>query len=432
MTYARYLEAERVINEGMIRLGLSLMREEIKPKDPEARMAEMRGFLEECGNPQKGIPAVHVGGTSGKGSVCSAIAGILTEAGLKVGLHVSPYLQSATEKIWVADRFVSSDAFADLVDWVTPVALPRVHPDTPASIHGMASVAIALEAFRLEKVDVMVFEVGCGGRFDLTSFVDTAVAVVTNVGMDHVVSLGPTIENIAWHKAGIARPSVPLVTGATGDALGPIREEASRVDAPLIEIPSRIAGYAHNHAVAEEASRWVARVLGVSLGKEQITRGLERVRLAGRSEIMPGDGPRVVLDGAHNAEKLAVAIDAALTGAGPGQRIGVVGFLGTKAKPELVKSLEGRFDHIIATEPNVYAKTSCPTTETAALLTDIGYDATIEPDMFAAVDAAIDRAGADGTVLVTGSFYLVGDIRERWFSKESVVMQQTSWPDPAI
>ncbi len=434
MSYARYLQAERVINEGMIRLGLSLMREEIKPRDPEARMAEMRGFLEECGNPQTGIPAVHVGGTSGKGSVCAAVAGILTEAGLRVGLHVSPYLQSATEKIWVAERFVSSDAFADLVDWVTPVAAPRVNPDTPASIHGMASVAIALEAFRREKVDVMVFEVGCGGRFDLTSFVDTAVAVVTNVGMDHVVSLGPTIENIAWHKAGIARPSAPLVTGATGDALGPIREEASKIGAPLVEVPCKVAGYQHNRGVAEEASRQVARVLGVSLNDEQIARGQDRVKLAGRSETMPGDGPRVVIDGAHNAEKLTVAIDTALAGAGPGPRIGVVGFLGTKAKPELVRPLEGRFDHMIATEPKVYAKTSCPAAETAALLADVGYTATVERDMFAALDAAIHRAGPDGTVLVTGSFYLVGDVRERWFKKESVVVQGTSWPDlsPAL
>ncbi|MCP4604770.1 MAG: hypothetical protein GY847_30325 [Proteobacteria bacterium] len=428
MSYARYLKSERDINEGLIRVGLSLEREEAKPKNPEARMAEMRDFLNACGDPQKGIPAVHVAGTSGKGSVAASIAGILTESGLRVGLHVSPYLQSATEKIWVADRFVSADDFADLVDWVMPVAKPRVHPDTPASIHGMASVAIALEAFRRAEVDVIVFEAGCGGRFDLTSFVETSVAVVTNVGLDHVISLGPTIERIAWHKAGVARSGAPLVTGAAGKALGPIREEADRVGALLVEVPYSGDAIAHNRALAVESASQVAGILGVALNEEIVTKGLSRIRLAGRSEVMPGNGPRVVLDGAHNADKLSVAVDTGLGNADPGPRIGVVGFIGTKAKLEMVQPLEGLFDHIIATQPEVYAKTSSSAEQTAALLSNLGYSPTVEPDVFEAVDIAVQRALPSGTVLVTGSFYLVGNIRERWFSKKNVVNQRTSWP----
>ncbi len=428
MSYARYLEAEYQINQGLIRRGLSLEREKAKPKTPGARMAEMQSFLAACGNPEKGIPAVHVAGTSGKGTVASSIAGILTEAGLRVGLHVSPYLQSATEKIWIQDRFVSADDFADLLEWVLPIAKPRVHPDTRASIHGMASIAIALEGFRRENIDVMVFEAGCGGRFDLTSFVETAVAVVTNVGLDHVISLGPTIENIAWHKAGVARPGVPLITGAKGIALGPIKAEAEKVGAKLTIIPDTGNATSHNQALAEKAALEMARTLGLSLDKGTIERGLRRVRLAGRSEVMPGGGPRVILDGAHNPEKLAVATKMAFADKPPGPRIGVIGFIGTKAKPESVQPLAGLFDHVVATQPEVYAKSPCPAEQTASLLKEIGYTPIVEPDIVKALDTGIQKATPDGSVLVTGSFYLIGDIRDLWFPKDKVVLERTSWP----
>jgi dihydrofolate synthase/folylpolyglutamate synthase len=428
MSYAAYLDAEKKINQGLIRRDLSLARGENKPADPPARMAEMQSFLDACGNPERGIPAVHVAGTSGKGSVACGIAGILTEAGLKVGLHVSPYLQSATEKIWVGDRFVSPTDFLSLVDWVMPVARPRVHPDTRASIHGMASVAVALEGFKREKVDVMVFEAGCGGRYDLTSFVETAVAVITNIGLDHVVSLGPTIEDIAWHKAGVARPGAPLITGASDSALGPIRNEAERVGAPLHIVPSGGNALEHNRTLAAKAAREMATILDLPLEEDTITRGLNRVKLAGRSEVMPHPGPRIVIDGAHNAEKLTVAIHAAAQGARSGPRIGVVGFLGTKATPELVRPLANRFDHLIATEPRVYGKTPCPAHQTAFLLSKVGYAPSVAPDMFDALDEAVGRAGPDGNVLVTGSFYLVGELRNRWFSKKQVVLECTSWP----
>ena len=114
--YAEYLKAERLINQGLIRRDLSIEREDKPPRDPAMKMAAMNAFLSDCGRPQRGIPAVHIAGTSGKGSVAAATAGILRAAGLKVGLHVSPYLQSATEKIWIDGRFISAEAFSDIVD----------------------------------------------------------------------------------------------------------------------------------------------------------------------------------------------------------------------------------------------------------------------------------------------------------------------------
>jgi dihydrofolate synthase / folylpolyglutamate synthase len=432
MSYCRYLEAEHRINEGLIRRSRSEAQEGKRPADPDAKMAEMRRFLAALGHPEKGIPAVHVTGTSGKGSVAAAVAGVLTEAGFKVGLHVSPYLQVATEKIWIAGRLVSAEELADLVDWVMPVAAPRVLPETPASIHGMASVAIALEAFRRHAVDIIVFEAGAGGRFDLSNFLDTEVAVVTNVGFDHVVSLGPSLEQIAWHKAGIARPGKPMITGASGASLEVIRREAAAVGAPLNVVPLDEGPLAQNAALAREAARRAAGVLGRPLSEDTISRGLGRIVLPGRSEVMPGPGPRVVLDGAHNSEKLAVAVDAALLEAGAGPRVCLFGLLNAKASPDTVAPLKGRFDHIVVTEPRVYAKQACPAETTAALLAELGCRATVVKDENQALDTARRLATGDGFVLVTGSFYLVGNLRGAWFPRNAVVCERTSFPRQAL
>jgi len=431
--YQKYLEAEREINEGLIRLERSLARADVPPDDPEARMAAMRGFLAAVGEPQLGLPAVHVAGTSGKGSVAKTTAAILRAAGLRVGLHVSPYLQSATEKIDIDGRFAAAEDFADLVAFVLPAARPLVRDETPASIHEMASVAIAFEAFRRARCDAVVIEAGCGGRYDLTSFVDTRVAVITNIGLDHVGSLGPTIDRIAWHKAGIARPGVTLVSGATsGVAATVIEEEARRVGARLVPVPSAGDPLAHNRSLAERAARELSLALGFRLDERAVATGLAERPLAGRCERMPArpGAPAVFLDGAHNPEKLAVAVAAFAAAAPAGRRVALVGVLGVKAGLELLRPLAGRFDAAVATEPGVYGKAPCPAGGTAALLARQGLEAVVEARSAVALELALDLAGPGGAVLATGSFYLIGELRERWYPKERVVLGRSSWPDP--
>ena len=157
---ARFEEAHHRLDEGLIRPEQTAMTPQRSMERWKARMAEMRSFLAECGDPQRAFKAVHITGTSGKGSVAVMTARALHLAGYRVALHTSPFLQSPTEKNWIAGKLISPELFSDLVDWVWPMALPRKTPENPASIHGMASVAVALEAFRRARVDAMVFEVG--------------------------------------------------------------------------------------------------------------------------------------------------------------------------------------------------------------------------------------------------------------------------------
>ena len=424
--FQRYIDAEYKLNEGLIRRDLSRERPEGYVKNPIDRMNTMAAFLKNCGNPQEGIPAIHVAGTSGKGSVCAAISGMLKSAGLKVGLHISPYLQSATEKIWIDGKYASAAFFSELVDWIMPRALPFLHPETPASIHGMASVAIAFEAFRRENVDVMIFEAGCGGRYDLTSFVDTEIAVITNIGLDHVVSLGPEISDIAWHKAGIIRPGKSVITGATGEALDVIEKEATAQSATLHKVEPAETVRKHNHMLASTAVTEFARSQRWTISPSVYKEETNAVALPGRFEKIE-DTATVFLDGAHNADKLTAAVQYALAPKCAGPRIAVIGLLGTKANEQTVAPLTGKFDQIIATEPQVYGKTAFPAPQTAQLFTEEQRPPIVCHSPEKAISMALELA-KNGSVLICGSFYLCGEVRERWYPREKVVLQQTSWP----
>jgi dihydrofolate synthase/folylpolyglutamate synthase len=192
-------------------------------------------------------------------------------------------------------------------------------------------------------------------------------------------------------------------------------------------VPAGDGALAQNTALAREAAIRAADILGRKLSFKTMTDGLKRVVLAGRSEIMPGPDPRVILDGAHNSEKLAVSVETALAKAGAGPRVCVLGLLSVKASVDTVAPLKNRFDQVVVTEPSVYAKRACPAEETASLLRQIGYKPVVERDEPRALDTAIGLAGEQGTVLVTGSFYLVGNLRNRWYPKEAVVLGRSSF-----
>lgn len=419
----RFEKAHSRLDEGLIRPEQSARTPERSMSRWKARMAEMTAFLAACGDPQRAFKAVHVTGTSGKGSVATMIARALHTAGYRVGLHTSPYLQVPTEKNWVTGRLISADDFADLLDWVWPVAIPRRTPENPASIHGMASVAMAFEAFRRAGVEIAVVEAGCGGRFDLTNFLDPLVTVVTSVGLDHVLSLGPTKDDIAWHKAGILRSGVPAVTGATGSPLEVLRSEATAIGAPLTEVVP-LEGepfWKVNAAVARAALHAIRDTHHVP--DDLAERALDEARLPARHEVVPEPGHRVILDGAHNADKMAAFVRTVAPGS-----VFVMGCLMAKDPSVLVEAVQGTASTVVATQPTVLAKPATPATDLAAACTRLGIEAEARPDPFEALERALEIAGPDRPVVVTGSLYLIGQLRDRWYPRAQILLQQTSWP----
>lgn len=431
--YRAYLEAEKTLNAGLIRAGLVRAPEEL-PRRMEERMGEMADFLKACGNPQKSFPAIHIAGTSGKGSVATAAAHGLKACGLRTGLHVSPYIQSATEKIWIDGQYVSAGEFADLVRWVQPLILPYCRPETSGSPHVMASIAIALEAFRRAEVEVAVIEASLGGRYDPTRLIEAVTTVVTAVGYDHVEVLGPTLEQIAHHKAGVFRREADAVTMASGTALSVLKAETEELGIPLRELATTGGTFLEkNPLLAEAVLESAARKLSFSLAPclEEARRAMTAARLPARFEKMPEEKRLVYLDGAHNPQKIGEMLkcleaDQELKGR---NLIVVLGVVGEHDAEEITALLAGRAHRVVATCPEVFERIVFPAEEVAAFARH--HCALVEsvPRPLAAFERARALAAPDDAILVTGSLFLTGNIRERWFPKEKVVLHRTSWPD---
>lgn len=426
------------------------------------RMARLRAFLEFLGNPAAAIPKVHVGGTSGKGSTTTAIAAILTAAGYRTGVHTSPYLQVASEKLQVNGELIDADLFVRLVDHL----LDRLaaFPDADHITYGEAWIALVMLFLETISADVAVIEVGAGGRFDLTNIIDPELAVITSVGIDHTHTLGSTIPQIAWHKAGIIKPGRPALSVVTQtEAIAAMNVEAAAVGADLHQIDLdtiiseiRISETGTSWREVTTGQRWsigmagsfqarngqtavtAARMLaarGWDIGDDAIAGGLAAARIPGRAETMPGL-PRTLLDGAHNAQKVAaLAADLpALLPVGPdGRRIVVLGALEAKHVEESIAALRPHADAIVATSPQVFAKASRAAADLAEAITAAGFDGPVfaEPNPIDALERArsLARPGHDDATLVTGSLYLVGNVREAWFPADQIIARHTSWPD---
>src|SRR5438105_14271211 len=184
-----------------------------------------------AGHPERAFRAVLVGGTNGKGSVCTMLAAILEEAGLQVGLSPKPHLYDLRERFQVNGRMIEPEEFAaivaDMACWLA--ADPTLEPPTWFE----AMTLIAFLFFARRRVEWAVVEVGLGGRFDATNVLEPELAVITNVGLDHTERLGDTVEKIAFEKAGIIHPGGRVATGAVGGALSVIECAAAERQAAL-------------------------------------------------------------------------------------------------------------------------------------------------------------------------------------------------------
>ena len=413
------------------------------------RLARTARFIEHLGNTHHSAPVIHVAGTSGKGSTATTLEHILRAAGYRTLLHTSPYLQVATEKLAIDGRLIDAESFAELVDRVMAAMEEWGEARLTYAEAWLAVIGLAIERFR---PDVAIVEVGAGGRFDLTNLVRSDVAVITSIGLDHTETLGETLEDIAWHKAGIIKPgsvvvhSVDVPAGVTA-----IERQAAQAGVPIQAaidlanfeplpepggvwswrdersgerlnsgLPGRIQ--AQNSALAVAA----ARAWRPDLPIVAIRAGLAATRFPARFERMPGDRT-VILDGAHNPQKVAALVPeiARL----PRPRIGLLGFLAAKRADDMIAQLTPHLDEIALTTPTVVGKPGLDVggaVEFAQALSRI--PVTGVEDQLTALAFALDRAGAEGSVLVTGSLFLCGATRERWYPSEEIVAQQTPWP----
>ncbi len=387
----------------------------------------VRACLDRLGRPQERFPAVHVAGTNGKGSVCAFVASVLQRAGYRVGLYTSPPLERFGERIRVDG--------CDLPDEAVPELLQRVERTGVGLTQFEVITAMAFLHFARQEVDLAVVEVGLGGRLDATNVVRPQVSVVTNVGLDHVEHLGPTILDIAREKAGVARAGVPLVTGAEGEALACVEEEARRRGAavrvlgrdfrtegragrfryvgpgwhmdrlrPALRGPHQAANLALALAALE-----CLRERGWQIPDDAVRRGVGTARWPGRLEVV-GQGPRVVLDGAHNPHA-SRALARALQEEFRWDRLWLVlGVLGDKDALGIVSDLVPLAHRVLVTR-SASGRALPPHRLAHAAREAAGAEAEGAESVPLALERALDRAGAGDLVCVTGSLTVVAEAR---------------------
>ena len=435
------------------------------PEAAAQRLELMRRLMRLLGNPEGRYVAVHVTGTSGKGSTATMIAEVLRQAGLRVGLYSKPHVQLPLERIVIDGRPLHPAAFVDLAAEFQTAARALAEREGYTPMYTQAWVALALLAFARAGVDVAVVEVGVGGRLDDTNVVHPLVSVITSVGLDHVEFLGPTLEHIAREKAGIIKEGAPAISGVTEEGPAGVIAEAARAagsslcalgrdfrftpheidlsggrftyeDAPEGALPPLHVGLlgAHqlsNAAVAVAALRAAEQRLGRTIPWEAYERGLQRAWLPCRLEVVQPE-PLVLLDAAHNAQK-AAALRASLDALTPGRpRVLVLGILADKSSEEMIDVLAPGAQSVIVTQPQVIGSKRPERLERlAALVRQYTDQVQAEPDPARAVELALAQTPAGGLLCVTGSLYLVGQVRGRWFS-ESALLAQAAAAQPAI
>jgi dihydrofolate synthase/folylpolyglutamate synthase len=391
----------------------------------------MRGMLAACGDFHKTLRVMHVAGTNGKGSVCAMAANVLTTAGHKTGLYTSPHLVRFSERIQVDGREIQDE---ELVR-----ALERVRPGLdafPEATYFEVATLVALRHFVDVAVDVVVLEVGLGGRLDATNvFERPLVTLITNISLEHTDILGATEEAIAHEKAGIARADVPLLTGAREGALHEIREVAAALGAPIFRLGDDVVPMpdtvdetgqtfdiigirdhadlripllgAHqvDNATLAVAALDILDAAGVKVPELAIREGLANVRWPGRLQRIEGR-PVLLLDGAHNpAGAMALA---AYLGATKQRPVLIFGALADKDWVKMVEALAPHCSDAIVTR--VPSPRALEPQEAARMFSQMGIFGMVVDDPAHALRTAEGIAGPDGLVLVTGSLYLVGDV----------------------
>lgn len=403
----------------------------------------MNLLMERLGNCHLDTPTVHVAGTKGKGSTAAMVTSILTAEGYTVGLYTSPHLHSAVERIRVGLTPVAKGDFASLVE--------RVWPDVEwvGKEGGLGAVttfemltAMAFLHFKQVGADFQVMEVGLGGRLDSTNIVTPSVCIITSISLDHVATLGGTLDRIAREKAGIIKPGAPVVVAPQPEeAMAVFREVAAEKGAPLISVADSMSwekgeanvdeqtfsvqGAHGRYELAtrllgdpqiENASNAVAAIeslvdSGFAVSDDSVVRGVRDVSWPARLEILSGEAPLVVVDGAHNPYSMKRLVESVHQYFDFDRVFVVFGALGGHSGRGMLAELAALAPTIIPVRSR--HPRSAPGALMAAVASDLGLSVEGETASVAhGTRRALELAGDGDLVLGTGSLSVAAEVIE--------------------
>ena len=441
--------------EGAVRYLLSLGRELAAPTQAAAakfNLENITTLLERLGQPHRASPMVHIAGTNGKGSTAAFMERILREAGFRTGLNTSPHLERINERIRIAGEEISDERFAEVFTRMQAVIEEllaegelRAHPTYFEYV-----TALAFETFARERVEFAVVEVGLGGRLDATNVVSPAVTVITRIDFDHENYLGHSLKEIAGEKAGILKPQVPAVLAAQlPEARNVLLERAEELRCPVVdtsgsysvkdealedgcararvlevashrEFPLRLrlpGRFQLQNALNALAAARILQNHGYRISDENIVQGINAAEWPGRLERLQ-TRPDVYLDGAHNpgaARELAAFLKENFAG----RKVYLIfGAMRDKAVDEVTGLLFPHALEVIFTQPGTPRAVSA--TQLAAMAGDHAAKYTIIKDAAEALEFALAKAAPDDAIFITGSLYLVGEMRHTWNTRRKV------------
>ena len=412
--------------------------EKIHAFGPHPGLQCMEELMMRLGNPQDKVKAVHVAGTNGKGTTCELIASVLTKAGYKTGLYMSPHVSDFRERMQINCEMISKQKLTATAEKVF-YEIGEMAAEKRKVTKFAAVTAIAMLWFAEENCDIAVLEVGLGGRFDATNIVKKPlVSVITPISLDHTEILGDTVEKIAFEKSGIIKEGCTVVVSPKQkpEALGVIKRVAAQRNAEIIEADKVAATstlyedltgtvlscggtalklpFIGGHQV--DNAKTALTVLGVLSGtykkidKNSLKSGFRSANLPGRLEVL-SLSPVVIVDGAHNPSGTAALADAVRKYLGGRKIIAVMGMLADKDVDSSVQNLSGIFSDVITVAPS--SGRALDAAGLAACWKRHGLTAYPAENSDAAILKAFSILPPDGAVVVCGSLYLAGDMRGR-------------------
>ncbi len=390
-----------------------------RSREREFKLVHFKRCLEDLGNPQYQLKAIHVGGTNGKGSTTNFINSIISEGGYKVGMFTSPHLVVHNDRFRIGQTFISDDDLLALINRSVPLW------ETYGLSFFELDVLIAIWYFLDQEVDYAIFEVGLGGRLDATNVLHPIATVITNISMDHTNVLGNSLREIAREKAGIINEHGFIFTGEKKDDLQTIFKEKSKRqiypvkaienleytnqhieftyrDYPVV-LSSPALYQAANAALAFEVLYQLYHKDVINLNVETILSGLKKAQWAGRFEVVQNE-PLVLLDGAHNLAGMQNLVTSLKVFEQP--KVVVFTALKDKDYSGMLEILEAHVDEIYITTFEHMNRN--------ASLEQLTYEHPHKVfDHFPqAILAAIDWAKVQkGMVVVCGSLYFISEAR---------------------
>lgn len=391
---------------------------------PEIYLKRMRYFLKLLGNPEECFKFIHVTGTAGKGTVATMIHNALVAKGKKSGLFTSPYVVCTIEKIQVGSLYISPDEFADLVEKIKPaIDTAYVSGEYGRPSHFEIYFAIALLYFKQKKCEWVVLEVGCGGRYDATNIIPSpTVSLITCIDYDHTHILGKTLNKIAYDKAGIIKTGSRFFTTEHRPALCGIFFDICRKQGAIFEKVTVPKGGDGNVYLASR----VCQSLGLS--KKTTEKAIKKTFLPARFEAVSRE-PLIIIDGAHNRSKMAHTV-ALLKKEKFKKLFLVIAIADNKDSRDIFGKILPLADRVFFTRFKTRDRKPAPPlrllSESRKYLRT-NARTRIFLDSSSALEEARRRVGKRDCILITGSFFLAGEARQKWFPEEKILKTRRSF-----